>query len=353
MKNAKTLVELAQSLETMRASTRDFVVPVNQITMDSNANIVFNSVDKEQILSPNTWSSSQISSYLDIPKTYYDRLKTENKSLLADNVNHGFLKNSSDNRMIRTVGNNVRAFVSNKYRRLDSFDLLNEILPVMLEKNFVVDSCELTEKRTYIKALMPKVTTEIKKGDIVQYGLCISNSDVGAGSLRVEPLIYRLVCSNGLILNSAIKKYHIGKSQGEADTYELFSDDTKELTDKTFWAQVKDVILGSMELSYFEKQVDKLRLAANEPIKNFDLPRVVELTMRELGISGDVTKNNILASLANGSDGAGLTKWGLINSVTFAAKDDSINYDQSVEIERSANKILDLTASQWQAISSN
>lgn len=35
---------------------------------------------------------------------------------------------------------------------------------------------------------------EIVPGDIVQAGFVVSNSEIGLGALKVEPLVYRLIC---------------------------------------------------------------------------------------------------------------------------------------------------------------
>jgi hypothetical protein len=35
----------------------------------------------------------------------------------------------------------------------------------------------------YIKAICPRIQAEVKKGDIVQAGIAISNSEVGMGSV--------------------------------------------------------------------------------------------------------------------------------------------------------------------------
>lgn len=37
---------------------------------------------------------------------------------------------------------------------------------------------------------------EVRKGDIVQAGVMISNSEVGLGAVSIQPLVYRLVCTN-------------------------------------------------------------------------------------------------------------------------------------------------------------
>ena len=73
-------------------------------------------------------------------------------------------------------------------------------------------SCEVTESHLYLKVVNKKLKAEVGIGDVVQAGFVVSNSEVGLGSLKVEPLIYRLVCKNGLIVKDfAQKKYHVGR----------------------------------------------------------------------------------------------------------------------------------------------
>lgn len=354
MKTGKSLTEMARELERQKQSARDFVVPVSKLEATPSENGLklnfTNGVTHSFGLT--NWSQSQLSGYTDIPKAYFDRIAQENPKLAADNVNHGLSKLKNETRLVRTLDSNVRGLLSSRYRILDAHDMLETVLPVMLDKSMDIVSSEITEKRLFIKALTPSLKSEVKKGDVVQYGLVISTSDVGAGSVRVEPLIYRLVCQNGLISNTAMRKFHVGKNQAEEDIRELLSDRTRELTDAAFWASVRDVVLNSMKPEIFEREVDKLRVAANEEIKNFDLPRVVELTMSAVKLTGEDKKNSILAALASGNEGAGLTKWGLINSITRAAQDESFDYETSIEMERAASQVLELPRTSWQHIAS-
>lgn len=374
MKVGKSLVEMAQELERMKKAARDFVVPVEKLHAEAVHNdplvapsdnvparqavkLTFENGVKHSF-GLNAWSGSQLAGYSDIPKAYFDRIHGENPKLLADNINHGLEKiardsrraGKPDSRMVRTLDGNVRGLLSSRYRILDAHDMLEATLPVMMDKGMEVVSSEVTEKRLFIKALSPNLKAEVKKGDVVQYGLVVSTSDVGAGSVRVEPLIYRLVCLNGMISSTAIRKFHVGKNQAEDDIRELLSDNTRQLSDAAFWAQVRDVVLGSMRPENFEAQVDRLRVAANEEIKNFDLPRVVELTMEATRLSGEGKKNSIIAALASGNEGAGLTRWGLINAFTRAAYDESNSYEESIEMERAAGSILELPKGAWSRI---
>lgn len=349
MKTGKTLQQLAQELERIQAVKQDFIVPVSKLEMKSDGNLAFkNGVEHSVAL--NNWSSGQVASFTDIPKAYFDRIRAENPALLSQAVNHEFGKRKTEKRLIRTIDGNARAFLSNSYRILDSHELLEVMLPALLQNEFQVLSSEITEKRLYLKAVSPKVTGEVMKGDVVQYGVAISTSDVGAGSLKVEPFIHRLVCLNGMISSTSFKKAHLGSRRDEREVFEIMTDDTKRLNDQAFFATVKDYFNATMSPEMFQKEIAKLQAATAAPIKNFDLDQVVTLAMNETGVRGEGVKNSILAALASGNEGAGLTKWGLANSFTRAAQSDALDYDTATDLERAGGLIVDLNATQWRKV---
>lgn len=350
MRQGKTLQELAQELTRINETKRDLVAPTSKIAMDPEGLIVVN----QEAFGVTNWADSQLSSYLEIPKGYYDRLRVENTGLLADNVNHGFNRKPQDKRMIRILDGKIRAMLSNRYRRLDCYDLMQTTLPIMLEEQMMVVSSDITERRLYIRALLPRLQADVKVGDPVQYGLQISSSDVGAGSLRVEPLLFRLVCANGMVTEHAMKKYHVGRVQVEGDdVFELLTAETQQVNEQAFWMTVRDVVKASLLPEIFESHVNKLRIAAEQQIKNFDLEEVVDLTCKSVGYSATATvKQGILEALASGNQGAGLTQWGLANSFTAVAAIDTIpmDMDSVVELERAGGLIINLKPDQWKKI---
>lgn len=364
MKHGKSIVELAQELTRRKEAAKDYVAPVSRLTAVSVTQAIENSNGAQDIrlelkngeskyLPMSDWAHSQLATYTDIPKSYYDRIRGQNSTLLADSVNHGLRYHGGrDQRLVRTVDNKVTALLSPRYRRLDSFELMDAVLPPLMEHGFNVESSEVTEKRTYIKAITAKLEGEVKVGDPVQFGLVVSNSDVGAGALRIEPMIYRLVCLNGMISQSAIRKNHIGKSMlGDGDDInELLSDRTRELTDAAFWHQVRDVVTASMRPDIFQRELDRLKEAAGLKITNFALDEVIELASSHVGVSSEATKKSMLAYLANGADGAGLTKWGLANAFTYAAQAADIDYDTATDLERAGSQIITLAPRDWSRI---
>lgn len=240
MKTGKTLVELATELERQSTVKKDFIASTSSLEMTNNGEIAIDSDTTSQQFPVTDHAHSQIAARLDIPAKYYNRMKAEAPELLAANVNEWF-RSKPERRMVRTLDGEMRAFLSERYRRLDNFDLAEAVLPILAEmgEGIRIVSTELTNSRMYIKAINERLELEVRKGDVVQAGIAISNSEVGLGALKVEPLIYRLVCTNGMIAQDYSKKrYHVGRSADEGEAYELFRDETLKADDHAFFMKV-------------------------------------------------------------------------------------------------------------------
>jgi len=128
-----------------------------------------------------------------------------------------------------------------------------------------VESSDVTENRMYLKVVNPRLEAEVNKGDVVQAGIVISNSEVGLGSVSVMPLIFRLVCLNGMIVQDyGQRKYHIGRENDEA--YDLYSDATLAADDSAFMMKLADTVRTAVDEAKFATVVDKLREAAGVKI---------------------------------------------------------------------------------------
>jgi hypothetical protein len=353
MRQGKSLIELANELTRIQEAKKDYVVPTSKLSMNEDGKLEFvNGVKNE--LSLTNWSAGQVASYTDIPKQYFDRIREESPFLLSEMVNHSLGMNTRngerEGRLIRVLDGKVRGFLSPKYRILDGHDLLEATLPSLLDNKFEVMSSEVTEKRLYLKAITKKIEGEVKKGDVVQYGVMLSTSDVGAGSLKVEPFFMRLACLNGMVMETKFRKAHLGASKFEAEVQELLTDNTRRLNDQAFFATVRDYLTATMSPINFERELNKMRVAADRKIENFDLEKVVEVSMNEVGVKGESVKKGILAALANGNEGAGLTQWGLANSFTNFAKNETLDYDLATDLERAGGSILELSPTQWRKV---
>lgn len=337
MKYGRTLQQLAEEITRQKDAKRDFLVPAARIEGllggDGLFNLGFpiNSGGSMWNGPLNDNGHSQLAEFAGIPSKYYQKMLGSSADLLIKNVNH-WMQGSTKNRMVRTLDGNVRALLSDSYRRLDNFDLANEVLPMLAEVNAEIKSCEITENRLYIKAITEQVQTEVKPGDIVSAGVIVSNSETGNGSLSIKPLVYRLVCSNGAIVDDfAHKQYHVGRIQ-KIEEFN-FSNETLAADDKAFWLKIRDLVKYTLEETTFDKIVNVMREATYRKIE--DPANAIELVTKKHNLL-EGEKKNVLNHLITGGD---LSSWGLGNAVTRAAQDVE-SYDRSTELEGIGYQIM-------------
>lgn len=350
MKAGRTLQELAIELDRQANMKRDLIVETGAMRMDlDDSGIALNlgAFDNFDSFRVNDIAHRQFGQHLKIPAPYYDRMRNENPSLLTANVNSWFEKEPNTRRMLRTLDGTARAFLSDRYRRIDNYEVAQTVLPIignMAGAN--VESCELTDMKMYIKVVNPRITAEIAKGDIVQAGIIITNSEVGHGSVSVRPLIYRLICLNGMIAeDGAIRKYHVGRSNEADDNFNIYRDETIEADDRAFLMKIEDAVTAAVDQARFVSIVDRLRESREAKIDPPSVPKIVELTSKEYSIT-QAESEGILGHLIAGGD---LSLYGLANAVTRHAQDVD-SYDRSTELEVTGYRIATMSPAIWRQL---
>jgi hypothetical protein len=338
MKKGKTLQELAVELNRQNNAKRDFIVNTEAVNFSNESNfLTLTKTDYNEIMSENFGMTDlfhrQIGSHLNIPAKYYDLCRREFPALLAENVNGWFGRNNTRH-TVRTLDGTARAFLSDRYRRIDNYEIANTVLPIVNEMpDARVESCEITDSKLYLKIVNPRLQADVVPGDTVQAGIIISNSEVGLGSVSVMPLIFRLVCSNGMVVNDAgNRRYHVGRAS-EID-WEIYSDSTLELDDKAFMAKFSDTVRTAVDTAKFAVIVDKIRESVNAKITARP-SQIVEITAKNYGFN-QTEQDDILQHLIQGND---LSLWGLGNAVTRAAQDVE-SYDRSTAMESVGYQII-------------
>lgn len=343
MKTGKSITELAAELERQSQTKRDFMASAETLALESNG------VSKLHLgaesMELNETAHEQFAERLDIPKKYYDRMRSQSPALLDKNVNH-WLGSSKSKFLVRTLDNNVRAVLSDKYRPLDNLELAEIALPSLLKSGARIESCEVTEKKLYIKAVTERITLDIKPGDTVQAGIVISNSEIGYGALSIEPLLFRLVCSNGLVVNQAtMRRTHVGRGNKEFEgVTQFFKDETREADDRAFWLKVRDSLQAAFSEIGFEAIVNQFRAAQGDKIEA-DPIKVVEIAQKRFSLS-DSERNGVLSNFLREND---MSRFGLVNAVTRHAQDIE-SYDRASEFERLGGTILELPKKDWTVI---
>ncbi len=334
MKQGRSLEQIASVVIDNERNKRDFICDTRKLNMSEGG------LEVQDIggFALTDLAHMQIAQRVQIPQKYYDRMRSDAPHLLTNNVNHWFHE-KPETRLIRTLRGSCRAVLSNRYRVLDSYDLMNAILPKIRSAGCELSSMEITDRKLYLKCLFPRIEREVSVGDPVQAGLIISNSEVGLGSVKVEPLIYRLVCENGLIApDGGMTKYHLGRAYGD-ETVELYREETVKQSDKAFFMQLEDVVDNLLKPEVFDALVNRLRESKDKRIT--DIPETLEVTQKHLQLTDD-EHDGVLHALVEGGD---LSVYGLINAVTHTSQN-AVDFDRSIELERSAWSLLDMPTNQ-------
>lgn len=353
MKRGITLNELAAEVTRQKMVMADYVVEPSKLFMDTSDNTlklrVFDSDGKDRInpLDIGPYAHRQLATHLSIPQAYYDLMMEKNPGLLGINVND-WLFRTEGRRMLRTLDGEARAFLSDRYKRIDNYDIAQVALPVISEiPDVQIVSCNLTAGRMYIKAINPRMMEDVVPGDTVQAGIIISNSEVGLGAVNIQPLVYRLVCENGMVINDAVtRKTHLGPTISDENIF-LYSKETIEADDNAFILKIKDTVRAAVDEVKFRTVVAQMREAKDAHMNTANVPEFVRLTSRTFGITENEEKG-VLQHLIEGKD---LSLYGLSNAVTRFSQDVE-SYDRATDLEGIGYKILTMPKKQWNRINS-
>jgi hypothetical protein len=120
-----------------------------------------------------------------------------------------------DNWLLRAKGESLRAVLTDRYTPLDNrtlLDCLFRTLPSHLEVQWLA----LDDESFHLRIVDPTLGREVFPDDRLTAGIHIANSEVGRRSVTVDALVYRMVCTNGLIKlvkgKSLLQQRHVAVS---------------------------------------------------------------------------------------------------------------------------------------------
>lgn len=358
MKTGKTLTDLAKELERQLASRVDYVRATETLNVATETVVDTAGVKATvpQILIPRKSGENvmetfgirpharqQLRDLTKVPKDYDDRMLQQEPELWAASHNTWLHRLHGKRQMVRTLDGFARGIVSDRYRCLDNFDLAERGLPILSQKKAEIVSCDLTETRMYIKAIIPSMVDEVKNGLPVNAGIVLQNSEVGAGSFGIFSMIWTQVCSNGAIVQKILQQYHIGKRVQEEEFYGMLRDETRKADDHAFWLKVQDLIGVCLSDKVFATNVANAKEAAGHKIAPAtSLDDLVDVALSDEQVS-EKTKNSILHALVEGGD---LSQWGLSSAITLASQKVE-DYEEATALERLGGEVIELSKGTW------
>lgn len=263
----------------------------------------------------------QFCAKLGVPKGYIDKCLRENPLLATENIN-SWLETYDKGLFLRLHEDKIRGVLSPKYSVFDTPEILNGLMSTYDFSDFTVKGSFISPERFSARLVMPR-NLDIPMEDDLLPGIQIDSSDVGRSTLKVRFMIFKQVCTNGLVISQGggvlFQQKHIGISREEF--INGFNEAISTLptlieNSEAFINHAKNV---GVQLDTPEQMLE----FASRLQKSAQLPE--ESAKRVL---------NIVKSEIYGSP----SKWTLINALTQEAQ--NFTLEKRLEIEKYAGNLL-------------
>ena len=269
----------------------------------------------------------QIADKLDIPFKYYRKMASESPELLIENVNTWLMRKEKDF-FIRGLGDSIRAFLSDRYRVIDHLDVLSCALNELQAHDAEIEDCYLSGTEMNIKVKSQKLQSFVRyREDLIVGGLFFTNSETGHKALRLEPRLFRVKCSNGMIVEEFVtREIHLGNGNDLSD----------EMTYLSIRRSIRELF------SKFGEIIQTLRDSTEMKIRN--VQKVINNVVKHYKLS-EAQRENILMSFGAEPE---YDKYGVANAVTLAAQREK-TWEKSIELEKVGGNIISLPAEDFRS----
>ena len=255
---------------------------------------------------------------------------------LADLMNVKYARQEKKKYLVRTVNDQVRGFLSNRYLPLQSPPIVKSFLEGVAAYGAMPVKAQAFDTKFYVKTILPHILEPLP-GEVVLFGLSLRNSDYGDGKLEIAGFIHRLRCTNLMMTEDGFSRVHLGAAIGENIE---FSRKTIELQTEAACSATKDIVRNVFEPSYVKDKVERIKALASE---NVDADNVIEGLRKASKLTKDEAKQ--VKELYSSADvenlPAGQNKWRLSNTLSlFGQRSEP---ERELELEVLAGDVAGLT----------
>lgn len=312
---------LNKSREIAEKWESDIVINEHGTNFSLDKNLMFNytterGVEKQAHITE--FGFSQLCTRMGVPANYIKKCFTTGKEDLALQNFRAWANEADKNMLVRANEGVVRAVLSDSYSPFDSYQVLRALKYTVDMKRWQLTQAFLSEDRLVLR-FVDFTPLPVNDGSPLYLGFTVSSSDVGRGSLNIKMMLYRSVCTNGLLISSMggtlYKQHHIGAAmtEGKMQTFnKVFSS-----IDETGKAIVENI--GACR---------------NRQLKDYEMKMYVEKAKREMKLSEKAVEE--LKELISSQYEP--TRWGVINGVTELAQRFSL--ETRLEMEQWAGELF-------------
>jgi len=372
------LPNLVEMLKEQSDVRYDVVVPSSGMKM-TNGNLIIKSggvrIDEQGVhtedatLVPTQIFDEGISNRLNIPARYVRTMRGQitsdienDKSTLYDeNINYWLENDPSRLHLVRGFRTDdvddfgiARAFLSDRYRTIDNYDVLMATLEGVKSAGVEVniDGADVSDHRMALRLTCPEVqqySEEILRGYTSPFtgesgtdnptifaGLVIKNSETGGGAFSIVPRLVVKVCNNGLqMTRDAMRAVHLGSKLEEGVI--TWSEETQQQELSLITTKTRDAVATFLDVEYMKSKIDELHQLAGIEVKQ--PPKTMKMISKKSGWS-ETEEQDILKHFYQGGDNSAL---GVAQAITSFAQTVK-KTDRQDELESSALQSAELVS---------
>jgi hypothetical protein len=321
----------------LREQPTDYVVKSTSLnfalTETGKPALTLESGDVPTILPLHAHAAGQVADKLGIPRAFADRLSAGGATLkqLLIHVLNALSWAGEGRYLVRTVTGEVRGFLSDKYRRMNSQPILDAFIGAVSAAGAVPYAAVHTDISFALRAILPTVHT-IGDGDEIAFGLELCSSDYGARALSVSLYSLRIRCQNLALCENSMRKIHLGTRLPEDAS---FSEKTYELDTQTIASAVVDIVNRDLLPERITTLSSLLNRAAHERVSPDELAAWLKKNVSKAeaeAVTTAFTSPDIIMLPP------GQTWWRLSNALSWVSQ--TADAERRLDLERLAGSVL-------------
>lgn len=224
MKNKKNIVDVFNEILADQTNKEDIIINPNDIKVDQFSGKL--ELGGRGFYNLDEWSLRQMSKKVmnNLSVKYYRECPA---FLQAQNLNYWLQQYDPEKNLmfrVRNDINSIRGIMSEQFTSYDDHELLEVLNTLLKDRDHEVNMWSRHDGGFHLRVILNDIRSDVgtlKDGrpDIHRIGVHIENSEVGQKSLHIKPMVYRQVCSNGLMMwvtdGDSMNQHHRGKDRVE------------------------------------------------------------------------------------------------------------------------------------------
>jgi hypothetical protein len=242
--------------------------------------------------------------------------------------------------LVRAVGNEVRGFLSDQFRRLDSEMIFATHMDEVFANGGKLADGLMDDTRVMIESLLPEaieIKTPMNGSIFLAFGTRLATSDYGDGALELRSFIMQGICLNGMVRESVLRAVHLGAKL--ADNIGL-SEKTYRLDSETTASAIRDLTGNLYSSSVIKDRMLEVKASADMTVDATRELKNLLVTQKILkGESEEIGRILMQNRPEDGLQGES-TLWKLTQGITAYANDENVSDRRRMELQEIAGALF-------------